>query len=292
VQLSLLLHPTHTMKLFLAASLLCLAVAQETVDVADAVEVAGVGPGRTGSAVCGCDERLVTEDFSSFASGDYFNTLLGGYVTVNAQGKMEGYSPLGDGSARIMDSSDANLPDLDLLSPNEGCGGPGKGSGGAPRRANGQPNDAQNCSPLDNLMIIQKSSKANPDATELGGTVSLSFRRDQKIRLAAFTLVDARSQTSVTITTTNKKADIEGMDRVNSRSVAGRGQNSVQFIDFRQGLGLPTRYYDKVDIDLPGGEAIAQLSFCVYEEGLHQAVYGGSSSRNLRGAIDIEEEEI
>jgi hypothetical protein len=89
-------------------------------------------------------------------------------VSVSAQSR-GGFTP--NNAARIADTSNPPVDDLDLGSPNEKCigGGPGVGVGGGPEKP------YPNCKPLGNVLIIQESNKTEVDDNYLGGNITFSF---------------------------------------------------------------------------------------------------------------------
>jgi len=284
------------MKWFLAASLLATAAAatateQDTfldlaqLETVDAVTPAGAGPGRTGTTVCGCDERRILVDFSRYNAGDYLTELLDGRVAIQASGTTDNagrdlfYTP--NGAARILDSSNPG-PDLDLGSPNSGCGGPGNGAGGSPQKANGTINKSDNCVPQGNLLIVQRTDKPTPDSAEAGGVITLTPSRNVDMRLASMGILDVRTNEQVEIKTRNK------IDNQQAATVfTGNGQNGFQYVN----IVKPIRYYRNIEINMPGGSGISWFIFCQRDEnggrqeGARQLLRGGG---NDEAVADLE----
>jgi hypothetical protein len=139
-------------------------------------------------------------DFNTLAPGQYVTDELEGAwgVTINAvDDGGSGYTP--GGAARVFDTNNPGTSgsgDPDLGSPNESCsgGGPGVGAGGADGSL------YENCIPLNNVLIIQESDKAEWDDSKHGGYIEFIFTDKVYIQELAILDIDSRPHMEVTIT--------------------------------------------------------------------------------------------
>jgi hypothetical protein len=214
----------------------------------------------------------VVVDFETDGEG---NTLSGGlYVkeqwfaaygmTITAS-SFDAYTP-GD-MPRLFDSSHPwtryGIEDPDLGSPNEKCqaGGPGEGKGGRP----GQP--GENCEPLGNVLVIQKTNTTASNDNSRGGMITFHFKFPVA-ELIAIGFIDLEGKSLDLDQGDEDASQDDGLPdailqicssngEVTSRKVAGTGNNGV----LTKQLGFEN--VTTIQVVLEGTGAITFLSMCL-----------------------------